>query len=53
MVFSDYFRDNKEIIKVVPNKKFVVIIGSGFHREAYGKDVENILTSWIELLNAI
>lgn len=53
MDFTEYFFKYKEQIKNDPEKKFVIILGSGFHKEAFGKDVENHLTSWRKLLESV
>jgi hypothetical protein len=34
-------------------KKFVIIIGSGFHKEAHGDNVYNYLTDWSHFLKSI
>jgi hypothetical protein len=34
-------------------KKHVIILGSGFHKEAHGKDIFNCLTDWNHLLKSV
>jgi len=47
--FVDYFKKNK---KVLQEKKLVIILGSGFHKQAFKCD-ENVLNSWSYLLKKL
>jgi hypothetical protein len=53
MDFTEYFLQNKEKIEKDCRNRFVVILGSGIHKEAFGKSVENSLTSWRKLLELV
>ena len=41
------------VFELEAEKKHVIIIGSGFHKEAYGENVSNCLTHWDQLLKSI
>lgn len=49
-MINDFIEDSNEVEKV---KKYILIIGSGFHKEAHGNDVFNCLTDWNHLLKSI
>lgn len=53
MKLTEYFLKNKKKIEKDGSNRFVVILGSGIHKEAFGNSVENSLTSWRKLLQLV
>lgn len=53
MTLTEYFLKNIQKIEKDGSNRFVLILGSGIHKEAFGKSVENSLTSWRKLLESV